>query len=222
MRTSFDFHGGEVKKLNVGCGKMILPKEEGWINLDLIPGPGVDIAANVANPMLLATQGLEANQFDEILLSHVFEHLVDPLTAMQNLWTLAKPGAHMTVRCPWGGNHIAFEDPTHVRAIFLQSLCYFSQSMYNAADYGYRGDWNVDRQIIVVDEKLLPPDADLELVNMLVRTSWNIGVELIAEMTAIKPARPPGTPSKGFKLEYATTAQMLPRTSQNCALVKTA
>jgi len=33
-----------MKKLNFGCGKIIKPKKEGWTNVDLQKGDGIDFS----------------------------------------------------------------------------------------------------------------------------------------------------------------------------------
>lgn len=190
-----------MPKLNAGCGKRLLPASDGWVNLDKEKLEGVDLMLDLERP--LEDLAWYDNYFDEIFLSHTFEHFKEPLIAMENLWRMAKADAKMTVRCPWGGSHIAFEDPTHVRAVFLQTMHYFSQTAYNAADYGYRGDWETERQIVVIDSQLIARDAPVEVLHQLVLTQWNVAKEIICELKAIKPARAPGTPSRGFRLEFA-------------------
>lgn len=63
------------KKLNVGCGRNILPD---WINLDCAALPGVDVVYDLER---CATDPLplEDESVDEFLLSHVIEHLHHPL-----------------------------------------------------------------------------------------------------------------------------------------------
>lgn len=194
-----------MRRLNAGCGKAIMPKAAGWDNLDITPGEGVDIVWNIQDTAGVPLDRI--NQYDFILLSHVFEHLTNPLQAMYNLWCMAKPGAKMIVRCPWGGSHIAFEDPTHVRAVFLQTMHYYSQVAYNAADYGYQGDWHLERQILVLDDKFQAID-DLDTLHEMAMTSWNVGLELISIMSCVKPARPAGCPGEGYKLELVFAHQL--------------
>lgn len=200
---------------------MILPKEEGWINLDMIPGEGVDEVWDIQDKDG-ARLFLKENEYDEILMSHVFEHLPRPLAAMECLWRMAKPGALMTVRCPWGGSHIAFEDPTHVRQVFLQTMHYFSQTAYNAADYGYKGDWWCKRQIVVIDSKRVDRRWPIEMLHEALLTQWNVGVEIISELYAEKPARAAGTPSPAYQLELAFDFQLQEMAQNDAGLIKPA
>jgi SAM-dependent methyltransferase len=175
-----------MSKLNVGCGRNILP---GWINLDCAALPGVDVVANLelCDEVPLP---LDDSSVDELLLQHVLEHINKPLPLMQELHRVAKPEALAIVRTPYGGTDDAWEDPTHVRPYFIGSFCYFSQPLYWRADYGYRGDWRVQRIVLLVPKaRVLGLSADQAME--LVRRERNVVVEMYAELRAIKPIRQP-------------------------------
>lgn len=173
-------------KLNLGCGRHAMP---GWVNVDAIALPGVDVVADLDRcrdaPLPFPDESAGA-----FLLSHVLEHLRDPLPLFQELHRIAKPGAIATVRCPYGSSDDADEDPTHVRRLFIHSFGYFSQPFYWRADYGYRGDWQPRRvtlHVVRQGHEGLGQDAILERV----RTLRNVVVEMVAELEAVKPLRPP-------------------------------
>jgi len=173
-------------RLNLGCGRNALP---GWVNIDAMPLPGVDVVANLeqchASPL-----PFQDDTVDEFLLSHVVEHLREPLPLMQELHRIAKPGAAMVIRVPYGGSDDAFEDPTHVRQFFLGSFGYYSQPYYWRADYGYRGDWRTDKITLFVsaqDNAGLTAHAIMEKV----MRQRNIVSEMVAELVAVKPLREP-------------------------------
>lgn len=175
-----------MSKLNVGCGRNVIP---GWVNLDSAALPGVDVVADLE---LCATVPLPIpdSSVEELLLSHVLEHIRQPLPLMQELWRVAKPGAKLVALTPYGSSDDAFEDPTHVRQFFLGSYGYFSQPFYWRADYGYRGDWRTERLTVVVrksEHEGLGTDAILQRVMSL----RNVVVELVAELTCVKPMREP-------------------------------
>ncbi len=173
-------------RLNVGCGRDILP---GWVNLDKFALPGVDLVADLdecaSNPLALPDDSVE-----EFLLSHVIEQVKYPLPLMQELWRVAKDGAKMVIKVPHGASDEAWEDPSHVRAYYTNSFGYFSQPYYWRADYGYRGDWRVDKITFLVtragNEGLTPQEL-LHRVN----TGRNVVIEMIAELTCMKPRREP-------------------------------
>jgi hypothetical protein len=171
--------------LNVGCGRNIRP---GWINLDSYPLPGVGLVADLelCGTVPLA---LPDNFVDEFLLSHVMEHIRNVLPMMQELHRVAKPNAVMKVHVPYGSSDDAYEDPTHVRQMFIGSFGYFSQPYYWRADYGFRGDWVAEDLELVVKQDfahLSPAD-----VMRHVQYGRNIVVEMIATLRAVKPIREP-------------------------------
>ena len=172
-------------KLNIGCGRNAM---DGWVNIDSVDLPGVDIVFdldNCANTRMM----LADDSVDEFMLSHVIEHIHNPLPLMQELHRIAKPHAKLTVLCPYGSSDDADEDPTHVRRYFKGSFGYFGQPYYWRADYGYRGDWDIGRILLYLN----PPwtgtdrDAQLEAINH----QRNVVREMMCEMYAIKPVRPP-------------------------------
>ena len=175
-----------VRRLNIGCGRNIL---EGWINLDIKPLPGVDVVADLELCGSVPLP-LEDDSIDELLLSHVIEHIRDSLGVMQELYRVAKAGAKATIRVPYGGSDDAWEDPTHVRGYFADSFGYFSQPYYWRADYGYRADWQPKKITFLVHARLcqgLPPQMMLEKIHL----QRNVVREMVAELVAIKPARKP-------------------------------
>ncbi len=174
------------RRLNVGCGRNV---REGWINLDYTALPGVDIVCDLdrvrENPIPLPDGSIA-----EFLLSHVIEHLRDPMAVMQELWRLAQPGAVATLRVPHGASDDAWEDPTHVRAYFPGSLMYFAQPAYWRADYGYRGDWQAERIQLVVERERCGTLTPAQ-VYARAQAERNWVREMIVHLVAVKPAREP-------------------------------
>lgn len=171
-------------KLHLGCGKDV---REGWVNLDLIPAPGVDVAADL-DACAETPLPFEDNSFDEIFASHLLEHIKNPLPLMQELHRIARPGARAIFKTPYGSSDDAFEDPTHYRQYFADSYGYFSQPYYWRADYGYRGDWKPEKIILAVrkdrHEGQTPQDIYREIVHLR-----NVVLEMTAELIAVKPIR---------------------------------
>jgi SAM-dependent methyltransferase len=173
-------------RLNLGCGRFSIP---GWVNVDATALPGVDVVADLGCCRTTRLPFAD-DAVDELLLSHVLEHIDDTLALMQELHRIARSGAVATVRCPYGGSDDADEDPTHRRRFFMNSFGYFSQPFYWRADYGYRGDWQPRRIVLHVDPQenagLAPSD-----VLRKVRKFRNVVIEMVAELEAVKPIRGP-------------------------------
>ena len=173
-----------MKRLHLGCGKTILA---GWVNLDLLPGEGVDVVADLDKCGEIPLP-FEDNTFDEFLASHLFEHLRNPLPFMQELHRVAKPGAKAVFRVPCGSSDDAYEDPTHVRRCFMNTFGYYSQPFYWRADYGYRGDWKTERIRLMVSKKR-HQGKSLESVLEEVVHLRNVVREMSLDLVAVKPIR---------------------------------
>ena len=174
------------KKLHVGCGRNIL---QGWTNLDLAGLPGVDIVYDLERCAEIALP-LEDDSVDEFLLSHVIEHIRNTLPLMQELHRVAAPGAKAILRMPHGASDDAWEDPTHVRGYFQGCFDYYSQPTYWRADYGYRGDWQVEKLYLVVSKQRYAGKA-VDLIAEDVRSKRNVVQEMVADLRAVKPIRQP-------------------------------
>lgn len=172
-------------RVNVGCGKDVL---EGWVNIDQEELSGVDVIADL-DQCADTPLPLEDDSADEFLLSHIIEHLEHPLPLMQELHRIAKSGARAIIRVPHGASDDAYEDPTHVQQYFHGSFGYFSQPFYWRADYGYRGDWKAEKIELIVPREGnegVPPEQIMKRI----KTLRNQVLEMVVELSAVKPARP--------------------------------
>lgn len=79
-------------KLNVGCGHKIL---DGWVNIDINDGPGVDVVADVCGDLRMPYRSAT-----EVLIDNVLEHVPDPYMALRNLWQVLEVGGLLVVRVP--------------------------------------------------------------------------------------------------------------------------
>ena len=168
--------------MNLGCGR---DYRDGWVNVDhpLASTPHDESWDFDGGRCPFAEGVIERSEG-----RHVLEHLARPLEFMEALWRATVPGGEAGFRLPYGSSDDAWEDPTHARPYFLGSFGYFSQPFYWRADYGYRGDWLVDRIVLAVHPDWVEADHD-ELVRALPRER-NVILEMFVELRAVKPARP--------------------------------
>ena len=162
-------------KLNLGCGSTPRP---GWINVDRLEPADLMMDLDPISGWIQFPYQPES--VDEIFASHILEHISRILPLMEECYRVAKPGARFVARVPYGGSDDADEDPTHVRRFFLKSFGYFGQPWHYRGNVDYRGDWDVQRLYLIGDH---PSLAD-------VISKRNVVREMVAEMVAIKPARP--------------------------------
>lgn len=151
------------------------------MNVDLRPHEAADVLADARH--LPFQDGV----FQEVLASHVLEHLDRPLEVMQEVWRVSAPGARCTLRVPHGASDEAWEDPTHVRPYFHHSFLPFAAPYYWRASYGYEGDWQPLHVALLVPRVLA---EDPEIIKRVQRDR-NVVREVVATLEAHKPARPP-------------------------------
>jgi predicted SAM-dependent methyltransferase len=109
------------KKLNLGCGTDI---KEGYINLDSLRLPGVDVIHNLNK----YPYPFKDNTFDEVEANMILEHLDDWLRCMKELRRICKPNAVINLRVPFFPSMYAVSDPTHKHFFTYQTFEYISSA----------------------------------------------------------------------------------------------
>jgi SAM-dependent methyltransferase len=110
--------------IDLGCG---LQKTPGAIGVDVVPLPGVDVVHDLTR----VPYPLPDESADEIRLSHVIEHVADPLPILEEAWRIGRPGAIVRIRTPHYSGVYAWKDPTHKRAFARDSFHYFGENAYS-------------------------------------------------------------------------------------------
>ena len=128
-------------KLNLACGKLLRPKEEGWLNADIQQLEGVDIAFNC----FVVPWPFEDNQFEHIYAGHIVEHIPHVIREVQNgrpepiwdmdgffvwfreVYRILKPGGTIELVGPYHRSSGADQDPTHTRYITEATFSYLWQ-----------------------------------------------------------------------------------------------
>lgn len=80
-------------KLNLGCGEDI---KEGWVNIDRVGGPGIDMVVELRGPLPLADGVAE-----EVLASHILEHLPEWETLVVEVGRVLRPGGIFIIKVPY-------------------------------------------------------------------------------------------------------------------------
>ncbi|MFO7677185.1 MAG: methyltransferase domain-containing protein [Thermoplasmatota archaeon] len=81
-------------KLNLGCGREHL---EGWINIDRVKDDAVDLIHDLNTRL-----PFDDNSVDEILASHVFEHILYWEDLLHECHRILKPSSIITIKVPYG------------------------------------------------------------------------------------------------------------------------
>ena len=119
-------HAVSGKKLNVGCGSDI---RKGWVNLDSVSLPGVDIVHDVEKLPL----PFEDEQFDEIQCDNILEH-IEYMPVMKELHRILKPGGLLKIRVPHFSSRNNYVDPTHKKHFSIDTFNFFVEGL-SGKDY---------------------------------------------------------------------------------------
>lgn len=112
--------------INFGCGQFPLP---GWINVD----NDSRATADVRHDLDVFPYPFESGTADEIMASHVLEHLRRPFDAMAEFSRILKPGGVVTIRVPHFSR--GFTHPDHKCGFDVSFPLYFEPSFRG----GYSG-----------------------------------------------------------------------------------
>ena len=190
-------------RLNLGCGNR---KINDWVNVDKVATCNPDKIVNLEE----LPWPWPDNSVDEILLSHVLEHLGAAtdvyLGIIKELYRICRDGALINIRVPHPRHDIFLNDPTHVRAITPDGLRLFSQAqnrnwIAKGAPHTPLGiylgvDFTIQSLNTVLDERwrgrFKRSEISLDDLKHAMRTYNNVVAEIQIVMRAIKP---PGRPS---------------------------
>ncbi len=115
-------------KLNLGCGSKIL---EGYTNVDKFDYYKPDIVHDLE----VTPYPFKENSVDEILMSHVLEHIGQDPNIFNNiikeLYRICKNKSVINIRVPHPRHDDFISDPTHVRPITILGLQLYDKELNN-------------------------------------------------------------------------------------------
>lgn len=120
----------KLKLLDLGCGKK---KRPGAIGVDYSDRHNAD----VIHDLNVFPYPLMGDEFDEIYLDNVLEHLDDPMRVMEEVHRLSKPGGLVKVIVPYFRSVWAFIDPTHKHFFTVDSFAYYDPDHIICQRYDY-------------------------------------------------------------------------------------
>jgi SAM-dependent methyltransferase len=109
--------------LNLGCGQKPLV---GAVNVDAVAMPGVD----VVHDLDVFPWPWPDDSVDEIVASHVFEHVADPIGFMSEVWRILRCRGGVRIDVPHYTSRNAFTDPTHRRYCTEETFDYWVRTSW--------------------------------------------------------------------------------------------
>ncbi len=105
--------------MNLGCGRR---KKDGYLNVDINSSCQPDLVHDLEK----FPYPFHDNEFEEIFLDHVIEHLENPLAVIEELFRIAKNNANIIIKCPHFS--CAWLHPGHRSAISSYLFDYFDEN----------------------------------------------------------------------------------------------
>jgi SAM-dependent methyltransferase len=121
-------------RINFGCGQFPLG---GWVNVDI----DASAHADVHHDLEVFPYPFDSDSADEILASHVLEHLNEPFAAMAEFRRILRPGGRLTIRVPHFSRGFMHAD--HKRGFDVTFPLYFDPAFRG----GYSGIPLVARRV---------------------------------------------------------------------------
>jgi SAM-dependent methyltransferase len=128
-------------KINLGAGNLIEDTKE-WINHDLIKHrEEIELVFDLEK----IPYPLEDNQFEEVKIFDVLEHLDNPLEVMNELHRIIKKGGLLSLRVAgWKSEH-CWADITHKKVYDIDAFDSLDPTTQRGQEYNYYSDkkWTI-------------------------------------------------------------------------------
>ena len=116
--VALDLEQGRLLRLDIGSGPR---PRTGFYGLDRQEAPGVDIVADLNQPLAL----LPDNCVEHVFSSHALEHVQNLMPLVGEIHRIVRPGGLVEIIAPHFSNPYYYSDPTHVRFFGLYTMSYF-------------------------------------------------------------------------------------------------
>lgn len=156
-------------------------KKKGYINIDILDLPTVDIVADITKGIPLPDSSVI-----EVTADYLFEHIPDTVALMQELYRICKPGAKVRIKVPYFKSTAAFKDPTHVSFFTERTFEYFDPDFVDKGVLPeYKLTMNFKLRHLTYNyytrgTKYLPG------VSLIRRFFWDVVKSLVVELEVIK------------------------------------
>jgi len=117
-------------KIDIGCGSS---KREGYIGVDILQLPGVDVVHNLDK----FPYPFDDNSIDNVWMDQVLEHLKEPMLVVEELYRICKSGALIYIGVPYFRSFYAAIDPTHRNFFSVEYFNYFDPKHPYCKKYQY-------------------------------------------------------------------------------------
>jgi SAM-dependent methyltransferase len=113
----------DVRRLNIGAYMDI---RDGWDNHDIIS----DYGANIVFDLNKFPYPIKDNVYDEIYVSHVLEHLDNPINVLNELHRILSDNGILIICVPHYAGNSAWADITHKRSFGYGTLIQLKNEKY--------------------------------------------------------------------------------------------
>ncbi len=110
-----------MRVVNLGCGSN---KSPGAVGVDHDP----TVHPDVIHDLDCYPYPFEDETFDEVIASHVIEHLAEPWRFMREIHRIAKPNAHVYLVTPHYTGHLSYADLGHKHHLGYTSFTWVCDS----------------------------------------------------------------------------------------------
>jgi len=164
-------------RIDLGGGKK---KLEGFINIDIVALPTVDIVADISKGIPLPD-----NSVIEVRANYSLEHIPNTARVMEEIYRVCKNGAKVIIRVPYFKSTAAFKDPTHVSFFTERTFEYFDRDLVGKKVPEYNLKTNFKMRSLTYNyytrgTRFIP------FVGLLRRFLWDVVKSIVVELEVVK------------------------------------